>query len=605
MEKNPPGKEKRHLTRQCESGSKKPRSKRKTASLPPSQERAISSFFPVISTTRSVQDCIANREACVQALDLSKASHVDQISAQLTPAGPSSSLHASQNETDTSTFSQISSLHTNDETPSQAATTSTEISAATSPHEQEYKNLIKILKIHLNAVDAYIARVPSEDAREQEVLMLNKYVLNMQTTSSYLQNAISSKAELKIVIDDSTREEINRQASYGKRIGRIQRMMDAASFNITTSEEHPSLTDNAAKQDHLLPPTMVKQMTELIEEKIRKAKQEIMDHRNKQSDKDPKDFHTSRETGEEAKKNIDKRNLRKLKMPPPTEELMKICLNKAKEFLTIKGHSEHVPINPSALWITPRNNQELNQLLDEAFYITLPGVVSYRPAWQGALAIKITFKYKEQISSGKDIFMHNISKLPEDTKALIHVGIPSYGAWTLFDIRTEFKSIEFWEELMSTTNLNDPDAIDKLVSEICQWNQGALWERDIYKPYMVHEKNNLKSSALHLTVGPMTFDYYKVLKSKNKATLKVGNDKLKITPIFTPYICWNCYAHDHLSNACNATKILRSRKELHCDLCQREKMVNVKHRAATKGCPIFDAWASELQKKSTFFMGGY
>ena len=296
--------------------------------------------------------------------------------------------------------------------------------------------------------------------------------------------------------------------------------------------------------------------------------------------------------------------------PPPSAELQAKCLAKAREYLALLQPSTYSPNRPSSLWITSFDNRPVNELIDEATYTTLPGKTTHKPAWPGSLAIKISFKTEEQALNAATLFRRNIKNYSKEIKDLLHFGTPTFGAWKFFELRTGYIHINKWEKIMNTPNLNDPTALERLIRNLCRWNQGSLWESDIQKVHFSYAKRNLNEATLVFKTGPMSFDFYKVMKKEGQAFLHVEglDEAIPIVPLYSPYCCWGCYQFSHLKNECPNEDLwaphIKNTKP-YCDLCQSHGLTSLEHKPAMKGCHTFDTWATNLETESIYFQGGY
>lgn len=602
-------------------GKKRAKKKKESSSLPPSQERLLTTYFPKISATTALPDCIQNREICEQAITLTEKIHPNKPNETSQASNSDDSIHSASQQSQTSQIlppnyiqNQLQTLaimqNTEQTTPSQQEQQPQQHPVLKEGEKnKEVNNLFKLIKTQMDAVDLYIKRVPAKESRKDELIALDKINANLQVMSSSL--LLAKSTEIKLQITQEALDNINylQRSSSKKDANRRESIFQAAQLKVQMVNQQQTTEE----EEGSLPPAMISKMNQLIEEKLKKAAEELKNVNV--TSPEPKlpsraNYHLMEENNQTKKRTDEEEEISTRPIPPPpSKQLQEICLTKAKEFAKSPQDTSYIPIRPSSLWLTSMDNQQVDQLIDEANYTTLPGKVRHGPAWEGSLATKITFRTQEQALNAAILFKRNIRNLSEDINNLIHVGTPSFGAWKLFELRTEFVEVNFWERTMQTTNINDPKAIETLVQKLCQWNQGSLWNRDIRKALINHGKCNINEAALILKVGPLTFDFYKVMKKQGKASLNIqGERSISIFPLYTPYCCWGCYSSAHLKNGCPNPELWKPqviRGKPYCGLCEREGLSDLNHKAAMKGCPIFDAWAVKLESKCTYFRGGY
>lgn len=582
---------------------KKPKNKRNAFSLPPSQEKSSSSGPSKSGRQSSATDFLHDREACSEAIKMIQAAVQDQsvvqsASREVTPSQCSSIQSSPQFSQGTQTITNVPQLE--DETGKQKEPQQEQKEMKEGWNNmKDVKDLIKVLKVHMDGVDHYIDRAPARESRKDEIAILDKYVVNMENISTALKDKKTGQIKIMVTLDTTAESEISRQLDKQTEASRRERIFETGRIRVTNQNqatEQPKETDG----EEGLPATLVKKLNELIEGKLRKAQQEITVVKE-----------TSGTSGKSKEGTPKKREETPRELPPPpSSELQRLCLEKAKEYAAQLKDSKHTPSKPSALWITSFDNREVHQIIDEANYTTLPGMTTYGPAWEGALAIKVNFRSEEKAKNAAVIFRRNIRLLGKDTISLLHIGLPSFGAWKPFELRTDFIKVTLWEKVMNTTNINDPAALNTLINNICEWNRGTLWNRDIQRAHLTHGKEDPNVAALVLKTGPLTFDYYKVLKKLGRAYISIkGMEKsVAIELIYTPYCCWGCFEFTHLKNTCpNKTQWSPNYKngDPHCGLCESEGLANFHHKAAAKGCPTFDSWAEKLEEECVYFQGGY
>lgn len=595
-----PSPSKRQMTEGTTQQNKRRKSPRNTRSLPPSQERLISTFFPSIAGPNANQDLIRNREACEKALDSTVQIRTGDIASSSTVSHrDNTSISSSQQASFTSSIPpETNADQEEEETPMQSE-------GLDQTHEQrqecwtearDIKNLVKLIKTQVEGINKYITKAPTKDTRQDEILALNKTVSNLEIIASALKSKQTGKIKLEVIMD-TLKEQQNIQSNKEVQgTERREKIFEAARVSIIDHNKPQAGSHESTTSEGEIPPYMVKKMTELIEERLKKAKLESsLEKRTREV--------TSR-TETQRKEN----SIRMASPPPPSDEMKQICLGKAREYKQKLEDSNFKPTKPSALWLTSFDNRKMTKIIDEANFTTLPGKTTHGPAWDGALATKISFRSEKHAINAETIFRRNIKNLPDGIKDIIHIGLPSYGAWKLFEIRTEFIKADTWESMMNVSNLNEPKAIAKLIKDLCEWNKGALWEGDIQKAHITHDKDDPNMAALILRVGPLTFDYYKILKKEKTAFLNIKDETIQLIPIYTPYCCWGCFQFSHLKNECpNATQWTPNFKEdkPFCGLCDSKGLRNTKHKAAMRGCPVFETWATNLEEKCLYHQGGY
>ena len=597
---------KRQATDEKNKKGKRPRNKRISSSLPPSQETLISSYFPKATTSKPGSDLATDRAACEQALATLQPTQSDLSHHTSQSSSHEPSRQSQLSQTEQSQATQLSGQTA--EQPTLLLEQNVEGQVSLWTQNKEIRNLINLLRIHMNAVDGYIIRSPSKDPRRKELLILDKYVTNIENISMALRSSKTKMANLVITIDDSSELEIEEKVKQQTKVTK-ECFLEGAKITITYEKQQPTTSTSIMDEEETSSQPLLKQVSDFIEERIKKAKTEMTSFKEKSS--------TSINDEPKAKKTTTKRGdtdvgprQEDLLFPSPSEETKKVCLDKAREYTKLLRDSNYSPTKPSALWITSFDNQSVNELIDEAYYVTLPGKTSHDEAWKGALAVKVCFKNQKYAAEALTHFKRNIKRLDKDTTDKLHICTPSFGAWKLFEMRTEYLKVDDWERVMDEPNINDPSAINKLIANLCKWNQGWLWERDIQKAHFVFGKNDINVAALFLKTGPMSFDVYKVLKKENRAHLNIRGmpSSVQITLIYTPYCCWGCFDFSHLKNDCrdpqNWPRLTKNGKP-YCGLCASKKLGNTEHKAAIKGCPTFDAWAEKLEEDCVYFQGGY
>ena len=597
---------KRQAAGERDQKGKRSRHKRVSNSLPPSQEALISSYFPKATTSKSGTDLALNREACEQVLATLQPTQSDQSrntsqSSDHELPHQSQSSQAEQSQvTQTEGQATEQPIHATDQNPTDQVSLGIE--------NKEIRNLVNLMRIHMNAVDGYIIRSPSRDPRRKELLILDKYVTNIESIAMALRSSKTKVTNLVVTIDESSEQEIEETVKQQTKVTK-ECFLEGAKITITYEKQQPTASTSTMDEEEASSQPLLKQVSDFIEEKIKKAKTEMTNFKvkpNTASTDEAKEKRTVTKRGDtDTEPGQDKTFF-----PPPSDAMQKICLEKAREYANLLQESNYIPAKPSALWITSFDNQSIDQLIDEAYYTTLPGKTSHDEAWKGALAVKVCFKNQKYATEALVHFKRNIKRLDKDTIAKLHICTPSFGAWKLFEMRTEYLKVDDWERVMDEPNINNPSAINKLITNLCMWNQGWLWERDIQKAHFVFGKNDINSAALFFKTGPMTFDVYKVLKKENRAHLNIRGmrSSVQINLIYTPYCCWGCYDFSHLKNDCRDPKqwprTTRNGKP-YCGLCDSQKLSNTEHKAAIKGCPTFDAWAEKLEEDCVYFQGGY
>lgn len=536
-----------------------------------------------------------------------------------------------------------SSLSTSPSTPSQNTSSSVQIApdwtqpsqpAIFSPHHfdslflppQKFKKtpILTLIEQQVEGVKEYISLKRTHENFERELPLLNRLVANLGTIATVIQTPNQKYNSVMLNFAHPSVQRYYEQISNKSSTATSNPFKQAANLVITPSASNTELSQELPSLTKELPASWIKQINEIIEKKIQASNHGQLQQNLQSKSQDSQDTsqHITPTEIDTLPQNIslqvtsnpvnetEEEQESTQSLSPPSIALQAICLIQAKKYWSVVQSSEYTPMSPSALWIASFDNRKITDFLDPVYYNTIPGVTSVKSAWPNSLAVKVNFQPRSSALLADAIFARNIKNLPEEVKSLIHYGVPSFGGWKFFEIRSIPWHVDNWERVMNTANLNDPKALNALTLSLCQLNKGKLWYRDIKKPYITYDKKNHHLASLVLKVGCMTFDFHKLANMQNtlKFLIEEGKPPHRFSLVYNPYYCWGCYKLDHLKNDCPTKETWPPKfknGEHHCDLCHSMKLPNTKHKVATEDCSIFKIWTENLKKHTLHFRGGY